>query len=301
MGSLFSGIGGWEIASRGTLTPLWAVEFVPEVAYQYKRNHGHAPIVDDIYKVDEKLLAPVDVLVASPPCPGFSKARKATSVKFVDELAGLEIPRFVRHLQPKYVAIENAPRFLTEPVATKIIGALGRMGYNVEASVRDAADYGCPQRRERTIIRASREDLSDVPLQDAMSWWDAVQDLELPASKLADWQAYNLNKLPPPPGVYPVLVPGGNPPSFKAEAGEGRKVWVERYKVAPTIARAKSSGGTRIVMAPGDVRTLTVEAFARLSGMPSDLELPGRSQALDILGNTIPPQLAAAALYDVLR
>ncbi|MBU1767893.1 MAG: DNA cytosine methyltransferase [Candidatus Omnitrophica bacterium] len=301
MGSLFSGIGGWEFAARGWLQPLWAVEFAPEVAMEYARNHGHAPLVENIYKVDEKLLAPVDVLVASPPCPGFSMARKATSVKFADELAGLEIPRFVKHLKPWYVAIENAPKFMLMDVCRKIIEALKGMGYEVEASVRDAADYGTPQRRKRTIIRASKRPLSRVPLQEGRSWWDAVQDLELPASKLVAWQSSNLDLLPPPPEAYPVLIPGGNPPSFKASEGQGRKVWVEHWKPAPTIARAQSSGGTRVALRRGDVRGLTVEAFARLSGMPSDILLPGRSRALNILGNTIPPQLAVAALYDVLR
>lgn len=300
MGSLFSGIGGWEFAARGKLLPLWAVEFDAGVAFEYARNHEHAPIVEDIYQVDEKLLAPVDVLVASPPCPGYSAARKETSTKFVDREAGLEILRFVRHLKPEYVAIENAPAFFTSAVAAQLVAGLHDLDYRVEASVRDAADYGCPQRRKRTVIRASRTALSDVPMQDAASWWEAVEHLDLPKGELADWQERNFKLLPPPAGAYPVLVPGGNPPSFKAEGGEGRKVWVERHKVAPTIARAKSSGGTRVVLSKGDVRTLTVEAFARLSGMPVDIKLPGRSQALNILGNTIPPQLAAAALYDVL-
>ena len=296
MGSLFSGVGGWEFAARGYLRPVWALEFIPEIAHVYAQNHGHEPIIANIRDVDAMGLEPVDVLVASPPCPAFSKARKTSSTRSADAAAGLEILRFVEDLRPTRVVIENAPAYLGSDVAEELIETLRDFGFNVDARVLDAADYGCPQRRKRTIIRADMRGAPRPPLKlPEASWLDAIADLtpDLPEASLANWQRENIERVPPK--SYPVFVVGGNPPEF-ANADGYRRVWVSATEPAPTLAKSASSGGTKIMLSATDVRQFTVAAAARLSGMPDDIVLPGRSAALNILGNTIPPPLAAAAL-----
>lgn len=306
VGSLFSGIGGWEFALGRNAVPSFAVEMDPDVAAAFAINHGIMPHVDDLRNVDARRLPGIDLLVASPPCPATSKARKASSLRWADSLAGLEILRFVRALQPWAVAIENSDLYIETAVCAQIVKELREERYNVEATVLDAADYGTPQRRHRTIIRAVDRTVALPPLppeRRGRSWSAALVDilpvLPVDPGGLVPWQRRNIDAIPPT--RYPVLVTGGNPPEYANEDGY-RRVWVDRDEPAPTLSKHQAIGGTRIMLSPTDIRKVTVAAFAVLSGFDKQvrentLDLPeGRSRALDILGNMIPPPLAAAAL-----
>lgn len=315
VGSLFSGIGGWEFALRGKAESVFAVEYSFPVAQSFYANHRHKPIVSDIRAVDEKQWAPdsLDLLVASPPCPAYSKARKTTSERRADPDAGLEVLRFVDHLKPEAVAIENAPAYLASDVGQELIASLKGFGYKVWSGVLDAASYGTPQRRRRTIIRATRVHHTLVnPAEHPMLPWDMALAPFLhkaPSLELAPWQAREIAKRPP--ARYPALVVGGNPPEYSSS--EGRRIWVPPGEPSPTLARASSVSGTRIMLERFSHQTplnkhnsvgLTVEMAAVLSGFGpflKDLDLPAsRSAALNILGNVIPPPLARAALEGLL-
>jgi len=314
MGSLFSGIGGWEFAARGVMEPLWAVELEPKVAEAYEANHGDHVIISDLRKVDPRRLAPVDVLVASPPRPDFSKALKDTSKPRDPEIAklGLDIVRYVKVLQPECVCVENAPEYLDSDVGGELMDRLRILGYAVQGARLRASDYGCPQIRERTIIRAVRHPLPGVeigntvpslPEKTFLSWDAALEDLlpELDRAELAGWQADNIKHVPPT--SYPVFVSGGSPPAFKNETGH-RRVWTSHGMPCPTVARAKSSSGAKIMLGKNDVRQVSIDAFAALSGFldPGVLVLPkgSRTDSINLLGNTIPLQLAAAALHGMM-
>lgn len=300
IGSLFSGIGGWEFAAPWA-TPAWAVEKEVSVARAYQRNHGVSPFVADLRTVSTSALSPVDVLVASPPCPDYSDALREDAKPRDPEIAklGLDVLRFVQALRPRFVAVENGRHYLKSEVGQAVVAGLRALGYAVEAAVLDASDWGCPQKRNRTIIRAGRNGRTPWPLPvvQRQSWWEAIGDraAELPSKPLAPWQARNLALVPAP--SFPVLVSGGNPPAWQDGSG-GRRVWTLADEPAPTIARSKASSGTRVMLSPTDVRGLDLSALAALSGFePGRLWLPeGRTEAINLLGNTIPPPLAAAAL-----
>ena len=304
MGSLFSGIGGWEFAARARAraTPLWGVELDPVVARYYELNHGNHVHVADLRMLDVSTLAPVDILVASPPCPDFSVSLKSTAKPRDPSIAllGLEVLRYVDATTPSYVAVENAPAYMDSVPGCAIIQGLRDRGFTVMAEVLNAADYGCPQRRRRTIIRATKRAELVLPAQQSMSWWGALSSEaeSLEASQLAPWQESNFVHVPPP--SYPVFISGGNPPVWRNASGF-RRVWTLAQDPAPTISRSKDSSGSKVVLKEGDIRKLDIPSFARLSGFdPSlyELKLPeGKTAALNMLGNCIPPPLAAAALH----
>ena len=103
----------------------------------------------------------IDVVIAGPPCQGFS----VTGPRHFDDprnslyLAVLEL---VRQYQPKGFIIENVPgmaMMYDGQVKDEILRRFRDMGYNVECKILLAADYGVPQMRKRLIFMGVRSDI----------------------------------------------------------------------------------------------------------------------------------------------
>lgn len=107
----------------------------------------------------------VDVIVGGPPCQGFSSANRWQ--KESDDPRNklfFEYLRFVKVLNPKVVMIENVRGLLSRDngyAKERIITLLSEMGYSVNVSILDAAEYGVPQNRKRAIFVAIRKDFRD--------------------------------------------------------------------------------------------------------------------------------------------
>ncbi len=65
-----------------------------------------------------------------------------------------EFLRFVRHLKPKAIMMENVPGLAEDERFSVLIERMERLGYVGEHRVLNAADYGVPQRRRRLIYLA---------------------------------------------------------------------------------------------------------------------------------------------------
>ena len=107
----------------------------------------------------------IDVVIAGPPCQGFS----LTGPRNFDDprnklyLAVLEL---VKQYRPKGFIIENVPGMAVMydgQVKDEIIRRFREMGYNVDSKIMLAADYGVPQMRKRLIFMGVREDIG-VPV-----------------------------------------------------------------------------------------------------------------------------------------
>lgn len=105
----------------------------------------------------------VDVVIAGPPCQGFS----LTGPRNFDDprnklyLAVLEL---VRQLRPKAFIIENVPGMSTMydgQVKNEILKRFKNMNYNVDCRILCAADYGVPQVRKRLIFMGIRADIGE--------------------------------------------------------------------------------------------------------------------------------------------
>lgn len=102
----------------------------------------------------------IDVVIAGPPCQGFS----LTGPRHMDDprnrlyLAVIEI---VKQYRPKGFVIENVPGMAVMydgQVKDEIIRRFKEMGYNVDSKIMLAADYGVPQMRKRLIFMGVRAD-----------------------------------------------------------------------------------------------------------------------------------------------
>lgn len=103
----------------------------------------------------------IDVVIAGPPCQGFS----LTGPRIFDDernklyLAVIEI---VKQYKPKAFIIENVPGMATlykGQIKDEILRRFKKMGYNIECKILCAADYGVPQIRKRLIFMGVRKDI----------------------------------------------------------------------------------------------------------------------------------------------
>jgi DNA (cytosine-5)-methyltransferase 1 len=103
--------------------------------------------------------AQLDCLIGGPPCQSFSynnHQRSATSVRarlFRDYL------RLVDELRPKTLVMENVPGILTVgngSVLDEILRDLRALGYECEARILYAEEFGVPQERRRVFIVGTR-------------------------------------------------------------------------------------------------------------------------------------------------
>lgn len=96
------------------------------------------------------------ILIACPPCQGFSSARR-NSERLADPRNNLifEFLRIVEEIKPKAFVMENVPGLATnigKPIFDQILKGLERLGYLTAHGIANTSDYGIPQRRKRLIL-----------------------------------------------------------------------------------------------------------------------------------------------------
>lgn len=172
---LFCGCGGFSkgLEDAGHKC-LLGVDFDKHAIESFKHNHKNAVgLYQDITKLNKKDLLnhlnhkKIDMVVGGPPCQGFSTVGKGDAN---DERNSLfkHFIRVVRILEPKIVIFENVTGILAkknEFTLKKIFKEFEKLGYNIDAEVLDASDYGVPSRRRRTIIMGVKNDIPFYPVK----------------------------------------------------------------------------------------------------------------------------------------
>ena len=144
-----------------------AVEIDPLAVETYRHNHRRIVVWDrDIAKLPAAAVmsrlklrpGQLDLLAGCPPCQGFSTLTTLNGRIGQDERNDLifQFLRFVRILRPKAVMMENVPKLAKNHRFKTLRSELQKLGYVVNHSVLDAANYGVPQRRRRLILVAGR-------------------------------------------------------------------------------------------------------------------------------------------------
>ena len=163
---LFAGCGGMTagFVSAG-FEPIAAVEFDLAAAATYAANFGddHIRWCDITDWRDD--IPEADVVIGGPPCQGFSNLGTRDSTDPRNKL-WREYVRVVVAARPKVFVIENVDRFAASPEFGLLQNLVryGRLrGYKLTHAVLNAADYGVPQRRRRTIVVGSRIGTPSLP------------------------------------------------------------------------------------------------------------------------------------------
>ena len=176
---MFSGAGGLDLGvEQAGFTVRACVEFVPERRRTLKLNQPKympkAVVVEDsggdVTKLSTEAIleraglkkGAVSLVFGGPPCQPFSKSAYWVPGRpenlLNDPRAAMlkEFARVVKEARPSAFLLENVfgLKYKTaKPALEALVVALKDAGYNVsEPTVLNAADYGVPQRRERTFV-----------------------------------------------------------------------------------------------------------------------------------------------------
>jgi DNA (cytosine-5)-methyltransferase 1 len=158
IGSLFSGIGGLELALEhcGLGPVIWQAERDPYASAVLAKHWPTVKRYDDVRKIDGNSERP-DVICGGFPCQDISYAGLGAGIE--GERSGLwsEYARIVRQLRPRYVFIENVAALLTRGL-DRVLGDLAACGYDAEWEVLGACCAGAPHQRERIFVLAFNAD-----------------------------------------------------------------------------------------------------------------------------------------------
>lgn len=333
---LFSGCGGSALGfQQAGFVIRVAVDIDKYASETFKFNFPEAEVIasDIIYVTGRDLLRAAGaksgkdvVIIACPPCQGFSTARrKSEGLSDPRNTLIYEFIRILEEIQPFAFVMENVPGLATgigKPIFLNILQRLKELGYYTVHGVVDTADYGVPQRRKRLVLLGTNDrkirltfpkqthqdpDLADRYLDPWSTVKDAIGDLPTIraggrsandslhiSSKLAE---INLKRIAYTPHD------GGGRISWPEELTLGCHKKVTGYKdvygrmrwdsPSPTI-----TGGCVMISKgrfghPEQDRAISLREAARLQTFPDSYIFTGNvGQIAAQIGNAVPPLLA---------
>ena len=156
VGSLFSGIGGFDLAAeRVGMRSAFLCEIDPSCQRLLGERFPDRPVYADVRSLHGYKLPAVDVLVGGFPCQDLSVAGKRAGL--AGERSGLfhEFARLAAEIRPRWICIENVPGLLSSNGGRDmgtVLWVLGKLGYGWAYRCLDAQYFGLAQRRQRVFI-----------------------------------------------------------------------------------------------------------------------------------------------------
>lgn len=278
---LFTGMGNLALglASMGVKFEL-CCEIDPTASEVAKRNLRPRLMHDDICTLLEtckrkgiKLKA--DIVTMGLLCQAFSPAGLGLGFKDPKLQAAYEASmQVLEAVDAKVIIVECAAEFLTNAggqYADEFIRRMMLRNYRAQHRVLNAACFGVPQMRERSILVFTRMDLDVNPItgylfpeeHEPTATVDDILDHDLPATIP---EADITNRKPVPVGRFTKRVKVGN---IRGKKHQGYRVYATNG-VGPTLT-ASGGGAARFTEAfkvPGGARPLTPREACRMQGLP---------------------------------
>lgn len=305
---LFSGAGGLSCGLvMAGLNPVASVEIMPQAVATYERNFikdkGFKEKVEtrDIRElsVKQKLYDSVsdkkiNVIVGGFPCQGFSMS----GYRVVDDPRNSlykEMKEIVEHLKPDFVVMENVEglrSMLNGKVEEMIINDYKKIGYEINITVLNSADYYTPQTRHRVIFIGNRIGVKNYhpkPLLDEKHYktvGDAIEKyLNVPEDKSIN---HIFTKTSPEMKKRLEAIPVG-----KSLYGNYSDAWKKVDWNKPSCTVKENHGGVNIH--PILNRPMTPRELAALQSFPDDFIFEGSKKwQLVQIGNAVPCLLGKA-------
>lgn len=309
VGDLFSGAGLFGQAFRERGAELdFAIEMDPHAAASYARNVGPHVLVGAV----EAMSPPqrVDVLVAGPPCQGFSTLGRRDPKDIRNKLC-LQIPRWARSTDAQVVVVENVPPFLLAAQWRTMTRNLRRLGYEIATWTLDAADFGVPQRRRRSFTIASRIGLPEAPSPMSRTTAAMVFEAIAPDDPMQIWPEHSplalarMRHLPRGGDRRDLMrvAPRLCPPSWYRIGCQATDVWgrIDPSAPANTLRCDFQNPSKGRYIHPHEDRMISLREGARLQQIPDDWVLQGHRTAITRqIGNGVPLGLGRAVARQVL-
>lgn len=309
---MFSGAGLFSAgAARAGMFPAFAIDLSKDAIATYNRNIGPVGVVGSV--TDERDLPQIDVLLAGPPCQGFSTLGRMDPLDERNALA-LQVPVWAKQTGASVVVVENVPPFLRSTKWRQLAARFRRLGYSVDAWELEAADFGAPQLRRRSFTIASKigRIAAPTPLADRQRTAGEVFNLPIAAEDpMHTWPtptgiAAERIALVPPKGdkrdimrVAPELCP----PSWAKVGCQATDVWgrIDPDRPVNTLRCTFQNPSKGRYLHPTEDRVISLREGARLQGVPDDWIFEGLPYPVARqIGNGVPVQLAEAVNRAIL-
>ena len=325
----FAGPGGWDeglaLLGRSDVVGLeWDA-----AACKTAKAAGHARIRCDVATYPTEPFTGIEGLIASPPCQAWSMAGKrkgeldrANCHTLADRMAGgddstdwtdweddksplvCQPVRWVRDLQPEWVALEEVPAVAS--LWEHFARIFRDWGYSVWTGDLCAADYGVPQTRTRRILMAHKSMVVQPPEPTHAEHPQSGADLF--GGQVAGWVSMaTALGIPEPVELRMTTMANsarrtGDQPAptiaFGHDSASARWIFerpattvvgsfcpdvISAPGYRTQVSRQNAEGGVRVTVAEGGV----------LQSFPSDYPWQGsRTKQYQQVGNAIPPRLA---------
>lgn len=324
---LFAGAGGLALGMhKAGFKHVLLNENDKTACQTLRRNHPEWNVVEgDIHNVDFKpLRGKIDFLSGGFPCQAFSYAGKKGGLNDTRGTLFFEMARAVKEIQPKVFMGENVKGLLSHDNGKTleiIRNAIAELGYTlVEPRVLKAIMYQVPQKRERLILIAIRNDIAQKvkfswpePYHRVMTLRDAFYSGELFSCDVpkSEGQAYPEKKR----RVLEMVPEGGdwrNLPENVQKEYMGGSFYLEGGKTGMARRLSMDEPSLTLTCAPAqkqterchplETRPLTVREYARIQTFPDDWIFEGNITAqYKQIGNAVPVNLAWAIGRSLIR
>lgn len=180
LGSLFSGIGGFELGlERAGCEVIWQVEVDPFCRAVLAKHWPSVQRYPDVHFVSAAQLEPVDIISGGFPCQDLSAAGRRAGLRGHRSGLWREYRRLLHEMRPRWALIENVHHTWRSWVPS-VRSDLGQLGYaSVPVRLR-ASDFGAPHERARCFIVAAPdgdgEQLRELSRRCRGEGWPAGQD-----------------------------------------------------------------------------------------------------------------------------
>lgn len=304
---LFSGAGLFSAGlKQAGFQPALAIDLAPDAIASYSRNVASCAIVGS---VTDAIADPprVDVVIAGPPCQGFSTLGRQDPKDARNDLS-LSILPWIERAAPSIVVVENVPPFLKSIQWRRLARRLKSMGFpSVTTWELDAVDFGTPQRRRRAFTVASRIGYIAPPTPTG-SPATAGAALALPIAAddpMHRWPiatgiaAQRIALIPPLGDKRDVLRlrPDLCPPSWEKVGCHATDVWgrIDPTQPSNTLRCTFQNPSKGRYIHPTEDRVISLREGARLQGIPDDWVFEGKAYPVARqIGNGVPIPLAKA-------
>lgn len=324
---LFAGAGGLALGmEKAGFNHILLNEFDHSACETLRHNRSNWNVVEnDIHNVDfTPFLGKVDLLTGGFPCQAFSFAGKRLGFEETRGTLFFELARAVKECKPKVFMAENVKGLLGHDggrTLSVIKDVIAELGYTlIEPRVLRAIQYDVPQKRERLILIAIRNDIAPLvifewpdvsdsfrTLRDAFFAGD-LYDCDVPLSL---GQKYPDSKIK----VMELVPEGGNwrdlPHDIAKEymkgsynlgggkTGMARRLALDEASLTLTCAPAQKQTER---CHPTETRPLTVREYARIQTFPDDWCFCGSLSAqYKQIGNAVPVNMSWALGRALIR
>jgi len=310
---MFSGAGLFASAFvREGFGLVDAVEINDAAIQTHHHNLGSFARKGDVRQLDP--VRKSDVIIAGPPCQGFSSLGKMDADDFRNDLS-LEVARWAAIIRPKIVVIENVPQFLRSRQWREMASQMKGLGYEITHVVLNACNFGIAQYRERSFTFASRIGTPKVKeVRRGRTVRDAVSGL----SRLPDGENNHYAPVPTPLAMERIrlvppkgdkrdilrLAPHLAPKSWLTTTTEATDVWGRMSWDSPanTLRACFLHPSKGRYLHPDQDRVISLREAARIHSIPDGWFFKGTPyQVARQIGNSVPFNLGRAVARAVIE